>query len=97
MNDNASKIWLSVIGLVLVTLQTSAQSEDSPHGGCPINYTLMGAVCLNEATGDVVNRAAVAPEVLALSARCRSGYELIQQVCISPSTGDVELPSSADR
>ncbi len=93
MNGNLFKVRLAIIGIFLAASQIHALSEERPGGSCPTNYTAMGAVCLNEATGDVVNQNAASYS----PPQCRFGYELIQQVCVNLSSGDVELPSSGDR
>lgn len=96
LSDNGSKVWLGVVGLAFVILLAPARSEDSSNGGCPISFILMGAVCLNETTGDVVNPTSSSQTVAVKSPVCQTSYELIQSVCISRLTGDVELPAFID-
>lgn len=97
MNSNAATCRLAATGIIFWALQAPVRADDSRSGTCPTNYIVLGPICLNEASGDVINQTIVAPDVSTRATQCRSGYELIQQVCISATTGDVELPSSTNR
>jgi hypothetical protein len=57
---------------------------------CPAKYWLMGTLCLNHDTGDVV-LASTTTTGHVVSAGCRPGYWRQDALCFSSLTGDVEL------
>ncbi len=83
-----NRLLCLAVAASLLPFPSSAQSSDIRNDVCPANYSIMGTICMNAATGDVVN-----PSNDASRLTCRAPYELIQSVCISRSTGDVEFPS----
>ena len=87
------------IGAVACCLAIAApgHSQEAGRLQCPAGYWLYGALCLRDATGDVVYAsAAKAPRVEANSG-CRSGYWRYGALCLSSATGDVEMAEEATR
>ena len=51
----------------------------------------MQSLCLNNATGDVVNAEPAPASRVAFELGCAPGYWRLAELCLSPATGDVEL------
>jgi hypothetical protein len=68
-----------------------AQFQSTAKPVCPATYWLMGTLCLNSDTGDVVM--ASTPETNRIASRqgCRPGYWRMAGVCLDLESGDVEL------
>lgn len=77
---------------VLFGMPALAQAPDQ-DARCPPRYKAIGAICLDESNGDVVNQLPTTQGMALPSAPCESGYELIESVCIGRTSGDVQLPS----
>jgi hypothetical protein len=71
-----------------VSTTTCVQAQSPAKQVCPASYWLMGTLCLNRNTGDVV--LASTPNRVAL-AGCRPGYWRQDALCFGSATGDVEL------
>ena len=94
MGSNTRKILFGGVCLAFVLFATPALAQaPAPDPRCPTGYTPIGAICLDEASGDVVNQLPTTQGMAVQSMQpCESGYELIQSVCISTASGDVQLP-----
>jgi hypothetical protein len=94
MRKTSTVFVFATMGIAICSFSTmaTAQSQPSEHTPCPAGYWQMQSVCLNDATGDVVNAepAAASPRV-AFEPGCPPGYWRLDSVCLSSETGDVEL------
>jgi hypothetical protein len=94
MKENHARLTCAVIGLVACCLAAPAPSQDASTLQCPAGYWRYGSVCIDSATGDVVNAAVARAES---ETGCAPGYWRLGDVCISPQTGDVELVQERTR
>jgi hypothetical protein len=92
MHKSSTRRAFATIGIVMCWFSiATAQSQDPASPRCPEGYWLMGSLCLNSSTGDVVNAAPAAPSAITLGPGCAPGYWRLESLCLSSETGDVEL------
>jgi hypothetical protein len=92
MYMRSERLAFAAIGIVTCWFWTAAAESQNPTGPrCPAGYWLMGSLCLDSSTGDVVNAAPAAPSAIALEPGCPPGYWRLDSLCLSSETGDVEL------
>jgi hypothetical protein len=94
MHKLSATFAIATIGVVIGFLSTSALAQSQKPAGprCPAGYWLMQSLCLNNATGDVVNAAPAGITTRVVSVQgCAPGYWRLEEVCLSDATGDVEL------
>ena len=81
------------IASVVLCWSSAALSQSPPldDARCPAGHWLLDQVCVNKATGDVVNAAPSAAATMTDNHGCAPGYWRLDQVCVSKATGDVEM------
>src|SRR5262245_41694582 len=95
MYMRSTRLAFATIGIVTCWFWTATAQSQNPTGPrCPAGYWLMGSLCLNSSTGDVVNAepapaSATAQSQNPTSPRCPAGYWLMGSLCLNSSTGDV--------
>lgn len=92
MHKSSTRLVFATIGIVICWFSAAtAQSRDPTNPRCPAGYWLMESLCLNNATGDVVNAAPAAAPRIAFEPGCAPGYWRLGSLCLNSATGDVEL------
>jgi hypothetical protein len=91
MSRKLATVLLATAVCACLSVAAMAQSQSAAKQVCPATYWLMGTLCLNDDTGDVVM--ASTPETNRIASRmaCRPGYWRMAGVCLDLESGDVEL------
>jgi hypothetical protein len=48
------RLTLAAMGVVIGCSTAMLQASDNTQGQCPAGYSLMGSLCMDSATGDIV-------------------------------------------
>jgi hypothetical protein len=98
MSKPRATLALAIVAVSCGIFSTAsfAQAQSMTEGICPAKYWLMGTLCLNNDTGDVVLVSTPATDRIS-PAGCRPGYWRQDALCFSASSGDVELVDEQSR
>ena len=93
MHKTVTRVAFAAIPVAIcyISSWTAAQPQSPTDPRCPAGYWLMGSLCFNSATGDVINASAPVATRVASELGCRPEYWRLGSLCFNSSTGDVEL------
>jgi hypothetical protein len=91
MHSLSVRLAFASFAIVVCAVSSTAQPQSAASPRCPAGYWLMKDLCLNGATGDVVNAEPPAASQVAFGPGCAPGYWRLDSLCFNDVTGDVEL------
>lgn len=92
MTAHTAKALLILFGIAAwhAVPSASAQSQERAALQCPTGYALIGTLCINDATGDVIEPSL--DRSTAVTLQCPPGHLKLDRYCLDPETGDVDEP-----